>query len=112
MGIGFYGRSFQLQDPSCKAAGCPFSGAGPAGECTGEAGTLSYAEIGRLVAGGATITHDVVAAVKIVTWDDYWVSYDDAETLAAKVDYANQNCLGGSKSAISYNVGVRPTSQD
>ena len=26
LGIGFYGRSFTLSDPSCKSAGCPFSG--------------------------------------------------------------------------------------
>ncbi len=24
-----------------------------------------------------------------------WVSYDDEDTLKLKVDYANQNCLGG-----------------
>ena len=26
LGLGFYGRSFTLADPSCKSAGCPFSG--------------------------------------------------------------------------------------
>ncbi len=42
------------------------------------------------------MTLDPVAAVKIVTWDnDQWVSYDDAETMASKINYANQHCLGG-----------------
>lgn len=32
----------------------------------------------------------------IVTWDrDQWVSYDNANTLRKKMDYANSKCLGG-----------------
>ncbi|KAH8894667.1 glycoside hydrolase [Thozetella sp. PMI_491] len=95
MGLGFYGRSFALSDPSCTAPGCPFSGAAPAGPCTGSPGTLSFAEIETLIGQGATVTLDTEAAVKIVTWDGNWVSYDDATTLQAKIDYANDNCLGG-----------------
>lgn len=36
LGIGFYGRSFTLSDPNCKVAGCPFSGGGTMGPCTGK----------------------------------------------------------------------------
>lgn len=29
-------------------------------------------------------------------WEgDQWASYDDADTFAMKIDYANQHCLGG-----------------
>lgn len=31
LGLGFYGRSFQLSDPTCTTPGCPFSGPAPAG---------------------------------------------------------------------------------
>ena len=31
LGLGFYGRSFELSDPSCNTPGCPFSGPAPAG---------------------------------------------------------------------------------
>ena len=31
LGLGFYGRSFELKDPSCNKIGCPFSGPAPAG---------------------------------------------------------------------------------
>ncbi|KAG8162769.1 hypothetical protein KVR01_007247 [Diaporthe batatas] len=97
LGLGFYGRSFTLADPSCKTAGCPFSGGGAAGECTNSVGTLSFVEINRLIEAGATVTLDKDAAVQIVTWDnDQWVSYDDAETFKMKLDYANSLCLGGS----------------
>ena len=98
LGLGFYGRTFTLSDPSsCTAAGCPFSGPGKAGPCTNTAGTLSYTEIERVVsAGGEKVSMDRASAVEEVVWDgDQWASYDDADTFAMKVDYANQRCLGG-----------------
>ncbi|KAK3322953.1 glycoside hydrolase superfamily [Apodospora peruviana] len=97
LGIGFYGRSFTATNPSCVYAGCPFSGGGFAGRCTQDVGTLSYTEIERVIAaGGANILFDQEAAVKIVTWNsNQWVSYDDAQTLALKLQYANSECLGG-----------------
>ena len=85
-----------MKDPGCMHSGCEFSDGAKGGECTGTPGVLSAAEINKIIKAGATITFDPVAAVKIVTWDtDQWVSWDDAETLKIKVDYANQRCLGG-----------------
>lgn len=68
MGMGFYGRSFTLSDPSCTAAGCPFSAGGTPGPCSASAGTLMYSEIEDIIAAGATVTEDKDAAVAIVTW--------------------------------------------
>lgn len=31
LGLGFYGRSFQLSDASCARPGCPFNGPAPGG---------------------------------------------------------------------------------
>lgn len=42
LGAGFYGRSFQLSDPSCNKPGCKFDGAARKGECTNEGGILGY----------------------------------------------------------------------
>jgi glycosyl hydrolase family 18 (putative chitinase) len=97
MGMGFYGRSFTLSDPSCKNPGCPFSAGGTPGQCSASAGTLMFSEIEDIIANdGATVTTDTTAAVKIVTWgNDQWVSYDDQSTLKMKMDYANGKCLGG-----------------
>ncbi|PYH81904.1 chitinase [Aspergillus uvarum CBS 121591] len=96
LGLGFYGRSFTMSDPDCLHAGCPFKSGGKAGPCTATSGILSDAEIKAVIAAGATVTLDEAAAVKIVTWDtDQWVSYDDAETMKMKIDFANQHCLGG-----------------
>ncbi|CAG8236650.1 unnamed protein product [Penicillium salamii] len=113
MGLGFYGRSqslstrcvlisvliqtgFTMEDSDCLSAGCPFTSGGKAGRCTGSSGILSDIEIREAIADGATVTLDEAAAVKIVTWDtDQWVSYDDAETMKTKINFANQHCLGG-----------------
>ena len=96
MGLGFYGRSFTLSDPSCTTAGCGFSGGGNPGPCSASAGTLMFAEIQDIIAGGAVVTLDKAAAVKTVVWNsNQWVSYDDAETFKMKIDYANNLGLGG-----------------
>jgi chitinase len=42
LGVGFYGRSFQLADPDCSKPGCSFGGAANPGECTNTAGILGY----------------------------------------------------------------------
>lgn len=78
------------------AAGCEFTEGGDAGDCTGTPGVLSAAELYGHINDGATVTFDAAAAVKIVTWGgNQWASFDDAETLKLKQDYANQRCLGG-----------------
>ncbi|MCJ1228651.1 hypothetical protein MMC12_005312 [Toensbergia leucococca] len=104
LGLGFYGRNSLLIfwaklfpiGNQCNTAGvCGFSSGGNPGQCTASAGTLSFAEIERQVASGAKVTLDQSAAVKIVTWSNQWVSYDDEDTLKLKIEYANSKCLGG-----------------
>ena len=103
LGLGFYGRSFTLRDPSCKLPGCPFTGGAKAGECSGEAGILSNAEIQRIIKkNGLKPTLDTKAGVKWVTWDrNQWVSYDDADTYKMKIDFARKNQLAGYSKSIS-----------
>ncbi|GIJ83219.1 hypothetical protein Asppvi_001739 [Aspergillus pseudoviridinutans] len=98
MGIGWYGRSFTLQDPTCDKPGCIFRFGGNPGECTKSSGTLSNAEIQRIIARTqVNPTIDREAAVKWIKFDtDQWVSYDDGETIQMKMSAAGQLCLGGS----------------
>lgn len=78
-------EGFTMKSSSCIAPGCPFSGGGKPGPCTNTTGILSAIEIRKVVAGGAKITLDSTAAVKVITWDDdQWVSYDDGETMKMK----------------------------
>ncbi|KAL3261212.1 hypothetical protein ABHI18_003949 [Aspergillus niger] len=101
LGHGFYGRSFTLTDPSCTAAGCPFSSGGNPGNCSASPGTLMDSEILAIIAdGGTTSVLDKDAAVNVVTWDtDQWVSYDDETTIKMKKYYANGKCLGGTNAS-------------
>ncbi|KAL5340440.1 hypothetical protein BJX70DRAFT_396691 [Aspergillus crustosus] len=96
-GLGWYGRSFTLKDPTCNQPDCVFSYGGKPGECTNSAGTLSIAEIQRIITkNNLTPTIDAEAAVKWISWDsDQWVSYDDGETIQMKIAEANKLCLGG-----------------
>lgn len=42
LGIGFYGRSFTMEDSSCNIPGCAWSSGGNPGTCTDTEGILSY----------------------------------------------------------------------
>lgn len=76
LGLGFYGRSFELEDPNCFQPGCAFSGAGAAGPCTASPGILSYKEITDILAQtGATPFYDDVAAVNYLVYGgNNWIS--------------------------------------
>lgn len=99
IGLGWYGRSFTLASPSCNVPNgvCLFTQGGNPGECTKSAGTLTNAEINRIMAkGGVTKGFDKTAAVKWMSYNtDQWVSYDDGETIQLKLSKANSRCLGG-----------------
>jgi chitinase len=86
LGLGWYGRSFKLADPSCTTPGCRFSEGATAGDCTGAPGVLSNAEIDRIIEKyDLTPTYDDKAAVNWIVWNsDQWVSYENP-TLSKKV---------------------------
>ncbi|KAL5040878.1 hypothetical protein BDW71DRAFT_212673 [Aspergillus fruticulosus] len=97
MGLGFYGRSFQLADPGCYQPGCLFLGGATPGPCTNNSGTLSYFEIMDIIDEyDLTPYYDEENGVKWITWNgDQWVSYDDYETFQQKISFANGLGLGG-----------------
>ena len=47
VGLGLYGRSFTLANPSNSGLGAPARGAGPAGSFTAEKGFKAYYEVYR-----------------------------------------------------------------
>lgn len=98
LGTGFYGRTFTLADPSCNVPGCIFSDAGVAGECSGEAGILTFKEImarsNRL--NEKTIVFNEEHGVTYMVYDSsQWITYDDEKSFAKKRDLLDHNCLGG-----------------
>ncbi|KAI0203159.1 carbohydrate-binding module family 18 [Astrocystis sublimbata] len=97
LGMGFYGRSFQLSDPTCHKPGCQFKGGASPGPCSKNSGTLTYREIMDVIKNNKLKPYyDKENAVKYITWNqDQWVSYDDHETFKQKIDFANKQGLGG-----------------
>ncbi|KAL2752063.1 glycoside hydrolase family 18 protein [Sodiomyces alcalophilus JCM 7366] len=97
LGLGFYGRSFQLADPACHTPGCLFLGGADPGPCTDNSGTLAYFEIMDIIDKYELTPYwDEKDAVKYITWaGDQWVSYDDHDTIQQKIDFANALGLGG-----------------
>lgn len=96
MGLGFYSRTFTMADRNCAKPGCKFLSEGNAGPCSKAIGVLTNAEIEVIIKEkNLKPVLDKEAAVKIITWDDQWVAYDDADTFKIKSEYARSLCLGG-----------------
>lgn len=94
-GMGFYGRSFTLQNPGCSTPGCLFASGGNAGKCSNTIGVLLNSEITDLIASKSLKpTLLKKEAVKTISWDTtQWVSFDDEETFKIKADLAKSQCI-------------------
>ncbi|KAI1854021.1 hypothetical protein JX266_001162 [Neoarthrinium moseri] len=96
-GLAMYGRGYTLADPSCNQLLCPFSGPSKPAPCTSFGGVMSLVEIKNLIKEkGLTPQYLEESMMKQITWDDQWIGYDDEETFAAKLAYADSLCFGGS----------------
>ncbi|KAH8195218.1 hypothetical protein TruAng_010618 [Truncatella angustata] len=97
LGFGFYGRTFQLSDPTYYKPGCPFSRGASPGPCTKNSGTLAYREIIDIIKeNDLKPYYDEEHQVKYIVWNqNQWASYDDEDTFQAKIDFANERGLGG-----------------
>ena len=110
LGLAYYGRSFTLEDPKCNYPGCRYKSGGKPGGCSDIAGTLTNCEISETIREyRLTPKLDPVAAVKMITWHDQWVAYDDDETFKQKVTFAKSQCLGGTMVYNSLPI-IRPRS--
>lgn len=99
LGLAFYGVSFNLTDTQRTSVGSPIQGAGKGGEILGEAGSLAYYEVCKLLTEHrSTITESgrlpgtqspyVVDGIR-------WTGYDDVRSIQEKVAYTMQMGLGG-----------------
>lgn len=96
MGLAFYARAYTLTDSSCTQPQCTFASGAKKGACSHESGILMNSEIDDIV-DDKDLSPELWKdeTVKVVHWDDQWLSYDDADTLKLKTDYARSLCLGG-----------------
>ncbi|KAJ4402691.1 hypothetical protein N0V91_007066 [Didymella pomorum] len=96
LGIANYGRGFTLADTNCAHINCTWTGPSKAGLCTQLDGVLAQCEIERVIK-QHSLKPELIegAGVKQIVFDGQWFAYDDRQTLALKVELANDRCLGG-----------------
>ncbi|XP_035786938.1 probable endochitinase [Anopheles albimanus] len=96
VGVPVYGHTFKLSSTTDTRVGAPTVGPGDAGPYTLEPGTLSYLEIcEKLKAGGYTTAWHEQQQVPYAYKGNQWISYDNARSIAIKVQYAKQMKVGG-----------------
>lgn len=96
LGIAFYGRVFTAESMSCMEPGCKFASAGRPGNCSQEIGFLLNSELVDIIdVKNLSPALYEKAAVKVISWDNQWVAYDDPDTFKLKTDFARSQCLGG-----------------
>ncbi|KAI0968546.1 hypothetical protein F4678DRAFT_481781 [Xylaria arbuscula] len=95
-GTAYYGRGYTLNNAGCSDLLCPFSGPSNPGPCTNTAGVLSLREIQQKIDAQGLVPKLVEGAmIKQLVWEDQWIGYDDAETIAMKKSWADGYCFGG-----------------
>lgn len=96
LGMGLYGRSFTLGNPSNTGLGAPATGPGSAGGMTKEPGMLGYNEICLYVKNeGWNEVFVPKVEAPYAYKGNQWVGYDNKKSIEIKVDYAKNNNLGG-----------------
>lgn len=97
LGIPLYGRGYTLSSSDCKTVGCEASGPSEEGSCVKDpTGVMVLSDIKTAIsANKATVALNSTSMQKHATWGDQWMGYDDADTLALKLSWADGLCLGG-----------------
>ncbi|XP_073847079.1 probable chitinase 10 [Musca autumnalis] len=93
MGLAFYGRHFGYS--SQPMAGAPQLGAGTPGPYTQQPGFMGYNEICQLSKSGYNFKFDDTHGVPYAFNGNQWIGFDDAKSIAMKVQLANSLNLGG-----------------
>jgi len=96
IGIGTYGRCFQLTSANENGVDAPARGPCTAGTWTREAGFLAYYEICQMLGNAGTVkVFDAEQQVPYAYNGDQWVGYDDLDSIAAKVAWVKAGGYGG-----------------
>lgn len=73
---------------------------------------MSLTEIKALIA-DKNLTPQLLenSMMKTITWNDQWIAYDDEDTIAMKMKYANSHCFGGTMAwSVDLDSGVGQSS--
>ncbi|XP_069998755.1 probable chitinase 2 [Penaeus vannamei] len=98
LGLGFYGRTFNLADPQENGIAAPTLTTALAGPYTKEEGFMGYNEICEKQTtekGLWTLVWQKTHQVPYMIRDNMWIGYDDPISVSLKVAYAQKLGLGG-----------------
>ncbi|CAL1528692.1 unnamed protein product [Lymnaea stagnalis] len=95
IGIATYGRSFLLDSLTNKGVRAPASKPGDAGTYTMEKGFVSYYEVCDLMKSGAQVFDVKSQRNRYLLKGNFWVGYDDIQSVTEKACYTKQNRFGG-----------------
>ncbi|XP_013168690.1 PREDICTED: probable chitinase 2 [Papilio xuthus] len=96
LGLPLYGHTFTLTNAGASGVRAPTNGAGIAGPYTSTNGIIGYNEFcTKLQRETWNVRYDNLAKVPYAVQNKNWVSYDDASSLTAKVEYGLSKNIGG-----------------
>uniref|UniRef100_A0A1A9V627 chitinase n=1 Tax=Glossina austeni TaxID=7395 RepID=A0A1A9V627_GLOAU len=98
IGVPFYGRTFNLENPLQHNVGAPHTGRGIPGSYSREPGVIGYNELCELFQKEPDQWHldwDEQQMVPYAYHDNQWVGYENEESIALKADYIMAEDLAG-----------------
>ncbi|CAH2098228.1 unnamed protein product [Euphydryas editha] len=96
LGLPLYGHTFKLSNATINGVRAPSDGPGIAGPYTATRGMIGYNELCMKFRRETwKLKYDNSAKVPYAVQGNNWVSYDDAQSLTAKVKYALQFNIAG-----------------
>ncbi|KAK0406781.1 hypothetical protein QR680_018801 [Steinernema hermaphroditum] len=95
IGVGTYGRGWTLSSASNAGLGAPASGTSKQFPATRTAGIAAYYELCPLLKQGAKRSFDDLSKTPYLVKGDQWFTYDDEESIGAKVDWIIENGFAG-----------------
>nr|ALO79348.1 chitinase 11 [Chilo suppressalis] len=96
LGLPFFGHTYKLRYARINGVNAPATGPGIMGLHTQIPGAIAYFELCNLIGTeNWLIKRDELAGVPYATKGENWMSYDDYQSIKAKVAFANKHNLAG-----------------
>ncbi|KAH8599117.1 glycoside hydrolase superfamily [Bisporella sp. PMI_857] len=97
LGLASYGHGYTLANTNCQDLNCAVTGPSKPGTCIPDStGVMALFDIQDVISSKKlTPKLNSASMFKQITFDNQWIAYDDAETVALKKGWGNDFCFGG-----------------